>query len=640
MQDIIDLNSRLAKAGSRILPILLLGIVALISWRSIGKSEPREVNFTTSIATDASPALVQLMLAIENGEPVSKITFEKGTYHFYPDKALERYVYISNHNDQLTRTPFLLTNQNDLVIDGKGSKFIFHGRMIPFQIEGGENIEIKNLTIDWAMPFHSEAKIVAHDEAAHTFDMEISDDYPYEIRNGQLIFVKEYYEHGVGQSILFDPERNAIAFNTESFTPLTQWSRTAISRNVEHIQYPYTVDKIEPPHRFIGNEKRLKVEEVALGRVRVFNHAKKLPPVGTILVCKGNQWENRLSPAFHVVKCTNFKATNVTVHHAGGMGIIVENSKDITLRNFNVKPSHGRMVSTTADATHFVGCRGQVLIEDCTFQNQLDDACNVHGVYQPVIDILDEHRIGVRMGHFQQQGFEIGFPGDTIGFVRLSESFDPYAQVILQSIEKINGRYHILTFQDPVPTNLEPSDLVENLSAYPSLIVRNCDISRNRARGLLLSTPKPVLIEKNYFHTEMEALLFPVESSFWYESGSVRKVVVRDNVFQDCNHSGYNRGIIRFVTDDDNHHIAFRNILIENNRINQFDNAIMEVSNTDHLIFRNNTITQTTTFPRLYPENPAFSVKASKNIEFSGNIYSGMANPILVHDESVDIDFH
>ena len=81
--------------------------------------------------------------------------------------------------------------------------------------------------------------------------------------------------------------------------------------------------------------------------------------------------------------------------------------------------------------------------------------------------------------------------------------------------------------------------------------------------------------------------------------------------------------------------VAFRNIIISDNRINQFDNAILEISNVDNLLFKNNTITNSGTFPKLFPENPAITVKASKNILFEDNSYNGDATEILVSDGSV-----
>ncbi len=617
------------KTRTLITLLLLLSLVGCADTSNSAQAE--SISFTTDISDDATPAVLERILAA-NEKPISKITFEKGTYHFYPDKGLEFFVHISNHNDQVTRTAFPLNGFENLTIDGQGSIFIFHGRMIPFLIDNCKNITFENLTVDWDQPFHSEGLVVANDLKNNTFDLQISDDYPYDIRNGQIHFIKEYYEHTIGQAILFDPKRKAIAYDTESYTPLTSFAKEIVQNNTDKIQYKYVMDAIAPQQSKIGRENNLWVEQLKPGLVRIHNHTKKIPPVGNIMVCKGDQWENRLAPAFRIAHTYGFNAKNINVHHAGGMGLIAENSGDLTLDNFNVLPSNGRMVSTTADATHFVGCRGKVILKNCTFNNQLDDASNIHGSYQRVVDILDEYRIGAGMGHFQQQGFKIGIQNDTIGLIRLSDSFFPYNKITLKSIQKINSRYHIITFNEKLPEKLEAGDLIENLSAYPELLVQNCTISGNRARGLLLSTPKKTVIENNFFHTEMEALLIPVESGHWYESGSATNLVIRNNTFQDCNHSGYDRGIIRFETDDDNENIAFRNIEIIDNKINHFDNLFLEISNTDGLLFKGNTITNSGTFPKLFPNNPAIEVRLSKNIVFENNEYLGSAKNIIKTD--------
>ncbi|WP_298365837.1 right-handed parallel beta-helix repeat-containing protein [uncultured Lutibacter sp.] len=611
--------------------IVFVLLVALSSCKS-QTSKPKLVNFNLEIAKDATPAvLARVMQAAE--KPISEIKFEKGTYHFYPDRGLEFYVHISNHNDEVIKTSFPINGFDNLTIDGQGSTFIFHGRMIPFFINDSKNITVKNLSIDWAQPFHSEGKIVAHDVANHTFDMEISDEYPYDIRNGQLIFVKEYYEHTLGQAILFNPETKAIAFDTESYTGLSLTGKNKVSRNLDKISYKYKIDVRDPENSKIGKENSLRVEELKPGLVRIYNHKKKLPPLGMILVCKGSQHENRLAPAFRVTHTYGFKGTNVNIHHAGGMGIIAENSADLILDNFNITPSNGRMVSTTADATHFVGCRGKVELKNCTFNNQLDDATNVHGTYQEVVEILNSKTVGVRMGHYQQQGFVIGQPNDNIGFVRLSKSFFPYEQNTINKVQKINSRYMLITFNKDIPANLKVGDLIENLDGYPDLLVENCTISRNRARGLLLSSPKNTVIRNNYFHTEMEAILIPVESGHWYESGNGANILIENNTFQDCQHSGFNRGVIRFVTDDDNENIAFNNITISNNKFNQFDNLILELSNTDGMKFVGNSITFSGAFKQLNPENPAITIKSSKNILFENNNYSGKASTIIKSDD-------
>ncbi|ANW96211.1 alpha-galactosidase [Wenyingzhuangia fucanilytica] len=587
--------------------------------------------FKTDIAEDATPAVLNKILNL-NKEQENQIKFEKGIYHFYSDKALEKFCYISNHDDVMVRTAFPIFDFKNITIDGQGSTFIFHGKMVPFLINSSKNVTVKNVSVDWEIPFHSETKIVAVDEKNKTFDMTISDKYPYEIRNGELIFIKEFYEHNLGQTILYDPIREAIMFDTESYTNLTTIRKNNVSRNLDKIKYKYEVDDRGKLFKDYGKENNLIVKELKPGLVRVFNHKKKLPPVGMILTAKGDQSVNRLAPAFRVTNTDGFNGTNVNIHHAGGMGIIAENSSDLILDNFNITPSHGRMVSATADATHFVGCRGKIVLRNSTFQNQLDDAMNVHGTYQKIVDVLGGNKIGVRMGHSQQQGFQIGKEEDLIGLVRLSDSFFPYHKLTIKEVQFINGRYQIITFNEELPKEIKTGDLIENLDAYPDLLVENCTISNNRARGLLISNPLKTIVRNNFFSTEMEAILIPVESGHWYESGNGANILIENNTFQDCTHSGQNRGVIRFVTDDDNENIAFKNISIINNTFNQFDNLILEVANTDGLIFSKNTISNSGTFKILHPENPAITVKTSKNITFKKNKYKGKAKQILVKD--------
>lgn len=108
---------------------------------------------------DATPeVLAQMLLANENA--TIELTFEKGTYHFYPNKALEVFSNISNHNDVFVFTAFPIFNLNNLTNNGNG----FHGLMVPFLIDWSENIRLKNLNIAWATPFHSEGLVVENDQ--------------------------------------------------------------------------------------------------------------------------------------------------------------------------------------------------------------------------------------------------------------------------------------------------------------------------------------------------------------------------------------------------------------------------------------------------------------------------------------------
>lgn len=608
--------------------IALVLYVLVFNTNVLANNNPQQVNFTTSIAADATPVVLANVLKLNSQTPTN-ISFEKGTYHFYPEKGLELFTRISNHGSWLVTTAFPIFNMKNICIDGNGSTFIFHGRMLPFMFDNSENLILKNVIIDWEIPFHSEGLVVANNLEKKTFDLQISNKYPYEIRNGQLVFIKENYEHSIGQSILFDPKRVAVAFQTEDYTNLTTKTKVSVQNSLNSITYKYPVDPRAPEQSKIGFQDKLRVEQIKPGLVRIYNHARKIPPIGMVLTMKGEQSLNRVAPAIRINDTKNFLAENVTVHHAGGMGFLAENSENISLDKFIVSPSNGRMVSSTADATHFVGCRGLLTIKNSSFQNMLDDGVNVHGAYQVVQDILTENSVGVRMGHFQQQDFTIARTNDTLGIVKLKNSFFADKKLSVKSIEKRNGRYQIITFNENLPSELKVGDYLENLNAYPEVLIQNCTIKNNRARGLLLSTPKKVVVENCYFGTEMEAILLAVESGFWYESGSVLDLTIRNNTFIDCQTSGFNRGIIRFETDDESHNTAFKNIKIEDNIFNQFDNLIIEIKNVDGLEFNGNSVKNSGNFPVLYPNNPAFIVKSSKNISFKNNSYKAKAKTII-----------
>ena len=616
----------------------LLTIIILLSYWGVSATT-KEIKISLDIAKDASFEVLNALREVEQSDKPCVISFEKGEYNFYPDKAFEKYCHFSNHCDALARIAFYINNANNLTIDGNGSMFIFHQRMVPFYIEKSKNITIKELSVDFEWSFHSEGEVVARDTINRTFDLKISSEYPYEIRNGELIFIKPYYEHTLGQSILYDPERKAIAYNTDRYTPITTLKYRPIRFGVKDFEYKYKVDERADFFRQRGKENQLYAEQISPGVVRISGHRKDMPPVGMVLTCKGEMGDNRFAPAVKVEHSDKFKAVDVAIHHAAGMGFIVENTKDIELLRCSVTPSRGRMVSTTADATHFVGCRGKIAMRECVFKNQLDDATNIHGAYQEVVDIIDPYTVGARVGHFQQLGFILAQPCDTIGFESKADPFKLYQLLTVHSSEVVNGRYHTIRFNEKLPENIKIGDLMENISSTPHVEITGCDISCNRARGLLISTPRGTVIKGNVFHNQMDAILCPASHSFWYESGVASNIVIEDNIFQDCASGGKNRAVISFVSDTKHSGFIFKNVIIRNNTFKQFDNYILNASNMDGLRFEGNTIVETTSFPKLHPNSPVVSIASSKDVLFRGNKYSGTAQVMVASPKGEEYKF-
>ena len=80
------------------------------------------------------------------------ISFEKGEYHFYGDFARRQTIYASNtdsHRYPEKLVGVLINNQKRLTLDGSGSSFIFHGKVVPFVVTESEDITLKSFSWDF-----------------------------------------------------------------------------------------------------------------------------------------------------------------------------------------------------------------------------------------------------------------------------------------------------------------------------------------------------------------------------------------------------------------------------------------------------------------------------------------------------------
>lgn len=317
-------------------------------------------------------------------------------------------------------------------------------------------------------------------------------------------------ERILGENIVFDPRTMATAYRSDDY----------------YIPKPDNFD--------------IRVTPKAPGRYELQTRfVRALPPVGTILTFKGVFTQNRHSPAIHATASSGVLVEDVTIHHCGGMGLIAEKTDNVTVRRLQVVLRKGspRIITTTADATHFCNCRGTVLIEECIFENMLDDATNVHGSYVRVTGITAPNQVIARINHPQQAGYEFAGKGDEIDVVD-GQTLACETHLRGEKTGTHHAHYIRLTFTSPVEGRLTVGDGLENMSWYPELIFRNNVVRNNRARSILVSTPRKVIIEGNTFSSMMSAILFEGDMDHWYEPGAVRDVTIRNNKFLDGTYGG------------------------------------------------------------------------------------------------------
>jgi len=543
---------------------------------------------------DGSDTVPALKAALEQCRKSGshKLVFPKGRYDFRPDHAHEKYVHVSNNDEGLKRTAFQLTGIENLEIDGKGSDFIFHGFLCPFLLQDAKNITLRNLSINYVRTFHSEGKILTLEDDG--VDLEFAETFPFDVRNGVLVFTDGKKDN--------DPKT------------------TVKSRE---ILYPYgsllefDAKKRETAFmaRDYGAGSGLPAKRIGDRKVRLLMPKFKGTP-GNILVFGAAR---RDVPGITISDSENVKISSVNIYHCGGMGIIAQRSKDLELMLVKVTPApdSGRIISITADATHFVNCSGRITMSYCLFENQKDDATNIHGIYARITRKCGPNEIEVKLMHPQQYGFDFIKPGMKLELVH-GPSMITHGDTEVKSVKRLNKEYTHVTFKSELPKELAEGDAVASKDGYPEVNINHCIMRNNRARGILLGSRAKMVIEDNVFHSPGAAILFEGDARFWYEQAGVRDCIIRRNVFDSCNFGVWGNSCIQVGSGIDKACRPTsrynRGIIIENNIFRVFDPRILNIYCVDGLVFRNNRIEKSTEYPEQNRDAKAFEITDSDNV--------------------------
>jgi len=528
-----------------------------------------------------------------------KLVFEDAVYKFLPEQAFSKYVKVSNNDNGDKKIAFPILDCYNVVIEGSNTVFLMHGNLVPFLIENTDNVLISGINIAYDKPFTFEGLVVGNNEEDRSFDLKVSKENDYKIIDGELFYVGYDWEMGLGENIVF---------NTKTKRP------------------HYYTSKYE--HNY--HEGHLTASEIEPGLVRFSEiHAQNVPPLGSIWVDKGPHGKNRLIPGFRIYNSKNIEINNVNVYAAGAMALIAEKCENIYLNAFNVKLPDGssRMISASADATHFVNCKGDVIMEHCIFQNMLDDATNVHGTYMVVSKIIDDNAVELKFKHFQQEGFDFANPGDSVRFIDRNTLL-PVFKSVVKSINHINESIYVLTVSDDLNENVNLESAVENVSWMPSFKMKNCEVKQNRARSILISTSKNVVVDSNYFSSMMAGVRICGDANYWFESGPVSGVTISNNTFEELGIGGHNPQAILQIDpvikkDFRKEGYYHKNIVFENNLIKTFDPHIIYALSVDGLIIRNNKIVQTKAYAQIFSDLCQIDIQNCINVQIIDNEYIG-----------------
>lgn len=492
-----------------------------------------------------------------------EIHFAPGEYDFHQQNAFKQKLQISNTNDDPQGDKAIaiaIVNSSHIRITGSvGTELFMHGKMMHVLIDHSQDITIDGLSFDYRRPTMSEYTVdsVADDHAI----LKIHPDSTYAVEDGKLFWVGEgwkYQAPGFSQQVI--PSEGTTWRDKNPLAGAT------------------------------------KIEELSKGVIKA-SFAKN-PGFIAGRVFQHRQTRRDCSGAF-VRNSQDIVWKNCKFYYLHGMGLVHQFTRNITLDHVDFTPraGSGRTATCWADGVHLSGCAGKIVFNACNWSGMHDDPVNVHGTYLRVISQPAPDQVQVRFMHPQTYGFEAFFAGDEIQFVR-GDSSRPFGQGKVKSAVLQDEKNMLLTLEQPLPDGIRPHDVIENMTWTPEVEIRKCSITMDSCRGLLLTTPRKIVVEDNVFlNTYMHAIHIEGNADGWFESGAVHDVLIRGNQFLKCNDSSIN--IAPGVTKNEG--AVHENIRIESNYFQ--DNG-----------------------------KPAITATSVKGLVVTGNRFAQKTLPVVTHD--------
>lgn len=428
------------------------------------------------------------------------VEFSPGRVELRADRAIRRCYFVSNSADApLEPRPIgilLKDCRHVQLTGGKAAEIVYGDRMTYFINDHSQDITWSGLSFDMVRPTVSEFRVL--DSAPGWSVIQIAEGSSYQFKNGKLAWTGDLGSGGVmvQQATLADGRCWRVGIN---------WNPFALAQSLE---------------------------DLGAGKFKlIFKNNYRLQA--------GSQFQFRCIRRDNTsavnTRCKDIVIRDCNFHSLPGMGLVSQFTTNITYERVNVVPPPGtiRTCPAWADCFHFSGCRGDVVVNSCRFSGTQDDAINIHGTHLRLIQKTGSRRVLVRFMQPQTYGIAAFEPGDRVEFIN-HQTLRGYAANTVTALERKTDKDWLLTLANPV-ADFGKDDVVDNLTWYPDVTIRNCTVAMDSCRGFLITTRGKAIIEGCTFtRTHMSAILVEDDAEGWFESGPIRDLTLRGNHFIQC----------------------------------------------------------------------------------------------------------
>lgn len=244
-----------------------------------------------------------------------------------------------------------------------------------------------------------------------------------------------------------------------------------------------------------------------------------------------------------IIKSKNIYTENVSIYCTPGMGIRGYSSEDVYMNRTNVmlKPESNRYMTVTADAMHFMDCKGDLVMTNCLMENSHDDAINIHGMFQMIIDVDKENKrykmLCGRTAKFEEpkKDDEITIPFEVGDEIEVSEddTLKLITTVHVDTVEEAEDYGFWVTFEED--TDFENGLLMCNVTRSPKVLIDNCMFRNKRNRGVLLQSRHSAIKNCTFYNVLMPAICLVADCQNWHEGINGKDILIENNRFINTN---------------------------------------------------------------------------------------------------------
>lgn len=467
--------------------------------------------------------------------------------------VLESGTYLLNNAE---KGSYKFTDLTDVQIKGNGAKVICNSQEQAFRFSNCKNVIFSKLSVDYDPLCFTQGQIIAIDQNAGWFEVEIDKGYPVEnVNNHRVNF--------------YDPATRNLKAN----------SITTYVSNYKSMEKT--------------GEKRFK-----LTKNGSWNANENVGDLVALDV-KANK-KNVVPHAIQLEKCENMKLEDITVYGSNSFSFY---ERECSATHYNrCRVDRGmspdgilpRLRSGNADGIHSALAKIGPLVENCEVGYNGDDGIIVCGRSFPVYKIDSIENIiyvlskdvnpAFYNGDVLQHVFNNGLKAGKIKLLAI-EKFTPgedeknFLQQFMPSLLSKEGyKIGIMLRVSALPQDMKQGDILYNENYIgKGFIIRNNKTGNTRSRGILIKGSQGVVLNNQITNCAMNGILIAPEIQ-WMGGGFSDDIEIKGNTITNCmfekTTAGMAPGALSVFYSNFSKQVpptagAFHKIIIENNKISK-----------------------------------------------------------------------